>query len=418
MTRELIVAPSKMRAARLLAQLSEEAGEKVDDAVRAIAAAKSSVERDGADGVRSASLSRRASSPDAEVRAQVVREVADGPDTEEVVTRLREFASDSDPYVRAQAARALASKQEDGSLEVLLRLASDPEAQVRSSAARALANNHKERVTSVLLGLLSDESASVRAEAVRALADRRAESVTLGLLSLSGDWDSYVRSEAARALADRPGDRVTSTLLTLTTDRDAFVRSEATKALSEWPSGRTGGDDAHEPGGAADVYGVDEGVLGGYSLAVAANAVGLTPRVVDYWTRTGLIHPSLKSLRRDARLYSERELVLLKVVKRLIDAGVSLVQIRAAVDGLEHEDLADLEKATLLSDGEHVTLSTSDAEIVELLRDGRAVFGIAVGGVAYDIHRLLPSLPVERGVRADDMQSTDDDVGPREHWVG
>ena len=76
----------------------------------------------------------------------------------------------------------------------------------------------------------------------------------------------------------------------------------------------------------------------GYRGPVACSAAGITYRQLDYWARTGLLQPSIRAARGSGsqRLYSFRDILLLKVVKRLLDTGVSLQQIRVAVNAL-HE---------------------------------------------------------------------------------
>ena len=74
----------------------------------------------------------------------------------------------------------------------------------------------------------------------------------------------------------------------------------------------------------------------GYRGPVACRAAGITYRQLDYWARTGLVEPSIRSAKGSGsqRLYSFRDILVLKVVKRLLDTGVSLQQIRTAVSAL------------------------------------------------------------------------------------
>ena len=95
------------------------------------------------------------------------------------------------------------------------------------------------------------------------------------------------------------------------------------------------------------------------------------------------------------RLYSFRDILILKVIKRLLDAGISLQQIRAAIDHLRARGVEDLTEVTLMSDGVSVFECTSDDEVIDLLRGGQGVFGIALGGVWRDIEGTLAKLPAE-----------------------
>ena len=71
----------------------------------------------------------------------------------------------------------------------------------------------------------------------------------------------------------------------------------------------------------------------GYRGPTACSAAGITYRQLDYWARTGLVEPSVRAAHGSGsqRLYSFRDILVLKVVKRLLDTGISLQQIRAAV---------------------------------------------------------------------------------------
>ena len=99
------------------------------------------------------------------------------------------------------------------------------------------------------------------------------------------------------------------------------------------------------------------------------------------------------------RLYSFRDILVLKVVKRLLDTGISLQQIRAAVQHLRDRGSADLAQVTLMSDGVSVYECTSADEVVDLLQGGQGVFGIALGRVWREVEGDLAVLPA---VRAED----------------
>jgi DNA-binding transcriptional MerR regulator len=150
----------------------------------------------------------------------------------------------------------------------------------------------------------------------------------------------------------------------------------------------------------------------GFRGPVACNAAGITYRQLDYWARTGLVVPEVRDATGSGtqRLYSFRDLLLLKVIKRLIDAGISLQQIRIAVDHLRARGVEDLTEVTLLSDGVSVYECTSDDEVVDLLKGGQGMFGIALGGVWRSIEGTLLELPTER---ADDTTRAIDELAAR-----
>ena len=143
--------------------------------------------------------------------------------------------------------------------------------------------------------------------------------------------------------------------------------------------------------------------LVGYRGPTACAAAGITYRQLDYWARTGLVAPSVRSATGSGtqRLYSFRDILVLKVVKRLLDTGVSLQNIRAAVQHLRARGIEDLAGITLFSDGITVYECTSPEEIVDLLQGGQGVFGIAIGGTMKEMTGQLAQFPAERVDDAD-----------------
>ena len=137
----------------------------------------------------------------------------------------------------------------------------------------------------------------------------------------------------------------------------------------------------------------------GFRGPIACSAAGITYRQLDYWARTGLVVPEVRGASGSGsqRLYSFRDILILKVIKRLIDAGISLQQIRTAIDHLRARGVDDLTQVTLMSDGVSVFECTSDDEVIDLLRGGQGVFGIALGGVWRDIEGTLSELPGRAG---------------------
>ena len=136
----------------------------------------------------------------------------------------------------------------------------------------------------------------------------------------------------------------------------------------------------------------------GYRAPQVCNLVGITYRQLDYWARTGLIKPSLQAAQGSGtqRRYSFTDVVQLKVVKRLLDAGMSLKKIRSAMDILKTqlESNNPLNDVTLLSDGSSIFAAHSAEEVVDVFQKGQGVFGIAVGPVQKElegeIYRLFP----------------------------
>ena len=151
----------------------------------------------------------------------------------------------------------------------------------------------------------------------------------------------------------------------------------------------------------------------GYRGPIACSAAGITYRQLDYWARTGLLQPSIRAARGSGsqRLYYFRDILVLKVVKKLLDAGVSLQQVRVAVGSLQNRGVDDLASITLMSDGASVYECTSTDEVIDLLQGGQGVFGIAVGRVWREVECSLAELPLERP----DDRSYVDDLAVRRH---
>ncbi|MDO5492022.1 MAG: MerR family transcriptional regulator [Nesterenkonia sp.] len=171
---------------------------------------------------------------------------------------------------------------------------------------------------------------------------------------------------------------------------------------------RAGGEQAQHDGEAAQRYApqqrlFDDGLPDldeemGYRGPIACAAAGITYRQLDYWARTKLVQPSLRNASGSgsARLYSFRDILVLKVVKRLLDTGVSLQQIRSAIEHLRERGVEDLAQITLMSDGASVYECTSADEVIDLVQGGQGVFGIAVGRVWREVEGSLAELPRER----------------------
>ena len=148
----------------------------------------------------------------------------------------------------------------------------------------------------------------------------------------------------------------------------------------------------------------------GFRAPQVCKIVGITYRQLDYWARTGLLKPSIRAAAGSGsqRLYAFPDIVQLRVVKRLLDAGMSLKRIRQAICILSDQLHSDrpLADVTLLSDGSTIYAAHSADEVVDVFRRGQGVFGIAVGPVQEELegelHRLFPerrsieaALPVE-----------------------
>ncbi|AKE39133.1 MerR HTH family regulatory protein [Corynebacterium camporealensis] len=148
--------------------------------------------------------------------------------------------------------------------------------------------------------------------------------------------------------------------------------------------------------------GPDEEV--GYRVPIACQVAGITYRQLDYWARTNLVKPSIRNARGSGsqRLYSFKDVLVLKIVKRLLDTGISLQNIRLAVESLRDRGVNDLAELTLVSDGTTVYECRSNEEVIDLLAGGQGVFGIAVPGIMKELSGTISNFPAERVDNTDD----------------
>ncbi|MFG1780147.1 MerR family transcriptional regulator [Micromonospora sp. NPDC049051] len=169
------------------------------------------------------------------------------------------------------------------------------------------------------------------------------------------------------------------------------------------------GTELDEPGVAPPGWATEGDGAVGYRGVTACHAVGISYRQLDYWARTGLVVPGVRDASGSGtqRLYSFRDLVVLKVVKRLLDAGVSLQNIRKAIEALRSRGVADLAGITLISDGTTVYECRSPEEVVDLLQGGQGVFGIAIGGAFKEIQGSLSHLPSEPATSVEPQVAAD-----------
>jgi DNA-binding transcriptional MerR regulator len=141
---------------------------------------------------------------------------------------------------------------------------------------------------------------------------------------------------------------------------------------------------------------VDDG--GGYRGPQVCKIVGITYRQLDYWARTDLVRPSVCDANGSGtqRLYSWPDLIELKVVKKLLDAGVSLQRARRAIEYLRDNIGENVAAANLILDGSRSVLAHTGDQIVDLLRAGQGVLNIVplapvVMELEAEIHLLNPS---------------------------
>ncbi len=199
--------------------------------------------------------------------------------------------------------------------------------------------------------------------------------------------DSSVGEEPTPHSTRRPGDRLDALLVEVNVNDRVEPKGNITQAALVRSQGTLFGDSCE-----------DLDPQSGYRGPTACRVAGITYRQLDYWARTGLVAPTVRPATGSGthRLYSFRDILVLKVVKRLLDTGVSLQQIRIAVEQLRERGIGDLAQITLMSDGASVYECTSSDEVIDLVQGGQGVFGIAVGRVWREVEGSLSMLPAER----------------------
>lgn len=135
----------------------------------------------------------------------------------------------------------------------------------------------------------------------------------------------------------------------------------------------------------------------GYRAPQVAKAGGVSYRMLDHWTTSGLVVPSVRDAEGSGsqRLYSFDDILLVRTIKNLRDAGVSLQRIRKAVDQLRAEGTS-LRDVTLVADANRVYAVSDMTEAFEIASSGQGVFLIALGKVTADLEAEVASLPTER----------------------
>jgi DNA-binding transcriptional MerR regulator len=131
----------------------------------------------------------------------------------------------------------------------------------------------------------------------------------------------------------------------------------------------------------------------GYGRAEVLRITKVTYRQLDHWTRQGIVVPSVRSASGygSRRLYSFRDLVAIRVLKRLTDAGVSLQNLRRAVETLRRLGEPDLASTVLVTDGHTVYQCRSGDEVIDLLQGGQVVVAIAISAAVKELRSALPT---------------------------
>lgn len=138
----------------------------------------------------------------------------------------------------------------------------------------------------------------------------------------------------------------------------------------------------------------------GFSGTQAAKVVGISYRQLDYWARTDLIRPSLSDATGSGsrRQYSYQDLLELRVIKTLLDAGIKLESVRKVFAFLREKVNTDIASAHLVISGNSVVLAHDD-ELVDVLANGQGVLNVlALASVKTQVDDQVVSLGYDGGV--------------------
>jgi DNA-binding transcriptional MerR regulator len=157
--------------------------------------------------------------------------------------------------------------------------------------------------------------------------------------------------------------------------------------------------------------------LEGFSAQQACRLTGCTAHQLRYWDRVNLVRPTLQRTggrpgRR--RLYAFRDLVALRVVKSLLDNGMSLQRVRRAWDYLRRTADMDrhLAEVRLITDGHSIfRIASNDDEVIDALRDGQLAFFVAIGEITREVAEDVTRFELDRDQFLEMLRRVEDDIG-------
>lgn len=142
----------------------------------------------------------------------------------------------------------------------------------------------------------------------------------------------------------------------------------------------------------------------GFSGRKTAEVVGISYRQLDYWARTDLVRPSLADAKGSGsrRRYAYRDLLELKVIKQLLDAGIKLESVREVFSYLRDQLGEDITTANLVINGRNSVVVASGDELIDVLNAGQGVFNVlSLGGVKEDLDAAIVEFRPPDSIAAD-----------------
>jgi len=154
-----------------------------------------------------------------------------------------------------------------------------------------------------------------------------------------------------------------------------------------------------------------------FTAQQACRLTGCTAHQLRYWDRVNLLRPSLQRTggrpgRR--RLYAFRDLVALRVVKSLLDNGMSVQRVRRAWDYLRRTADMDrhLAEVRLVTDGHSIfRVASNDEELIDALREGQLAFFVAIGEITQEVEEDVTRFELDREQFLEMLRRVEDDIG-------
>ncbi len=154
----------------------------------------------------------------------------------------------------------------------------------------------------------------------------------------------------------------------------------------------------------------------GFTAEQACRLSNCTPHQLRYWDKVGLVQPSLQTTGGRPgvrRLYTFRDLVALKVVRSLLDNGMSLQRVRRAWDYLRREGDMDthLSEVKLVTDGQSIfRVSSDEGELMDALWEGQLAFFVAIDEIVHEVEEDVTRFELDRDKFLDMLRRVEDDV--------
>ncbi|HEY7704828.1 MAG TPA: helix-turn-helix domain-containing protein [Acidimicrobiia bacterium] len=154
----------------------------------------------------------------------------------------------------------------------------------------------------------------------------------------------------------------------------------------------------------------------GFTAEQACKLTNCTPHQIRYWDRVHLVSPSIQGTGGRPgirRLYSFRDLVALRVVRSLLDNGMSLQRVRRAWDYLRRNADMDshLSEVKLVTDGQTIfRVSSDDGELLDALREGQLAFFVRIDEIARTVREDVTRFELDRDEFLSMLRRVEDDV--------